>query len=123
MKTQSARMKVIAQNIANSGSTGTTPGAEPYRRKIITLKQKVDPETGNMVVKVDRIGRDYRTPFSAKYDPNHPAADNNGYVLLPNVSSTTEKLDMKESERSYEANLGAIGTSKRMYMNTLDLLR
>lgn len=123
MKTQSARMKVVAQNIANADSTGSTPGAEPYRRKTITVKSKLDPITGAQIVTVDNIGRDYESAFQARYEPNHPAANAEGYVLLPNVSTSTERLDMKESQRSYEANLSAIETTKRMYTNTIDLLR
>lgn len=123
LKTQSARMKVIAENIANAGSTGSTPGAEPYRRKTISFSNELDKQRGVSVVTVDKISRDRKTPFKARFDPSHPAANEEGYVLLPNVSRSIEKLDMKEAERSYEANLGAIETTKRMYTGTIDLLR
>jgi flagellar basal-body rod protein FlgC len=123
MKVQSQRMKVIAQNIANSDSTGTTPGAEPYRRKTIYFKNVIDPETGNTIIAVDKISRDYNNDFKARYDPGHPGANKDGYVLLPNVNRSLEGVDMKEAERSYEANLGAVETTKRMYLNTLELLR
>ena len=123
MRVQGARMKVVAQNIANADSTGSTPGADPYRRKIITFDNKYDREKGIVAVKVDNISKDYKTKFKAIYDPSHPAADENGYVLTPNVSTSIESLDMKEAERSYSANLGVIETTKRMYMQTIDLLR
>lgn len=123
MKVQGARMKVIAQNIANAESTGTTPGAEPYRRKTITFTNKPDRNTGTTRVMVEKIGKDHRTPFAARYDPVHPAAGENGYVLYPNVKRSIEMMDMREAERSYEANLGALDTSKNMYQRTIDLLR
>lgn len=123
MMVQSQRISIISQNIANSDSTGSTAGSLPYRRKTILFKNNVDPKTGNEVIGIAKVSRDYKTKFQATYDPGHPAADEDGYVLLPNVSRTIETVDMKEAERSYEANLGAIETTKRMYMNTLELLR
>ncbi len=123
MKAQSQRMKVISQNIANADSTGTSPDEEPYRRKTIYFKNTIDPETGNEIISVDKISRDYKTHFKARFDPSHPAADEDGYILLPNVNRSIENVDMKEAERSYEANLGAVETTKRMYLNTLELLR
>jgi len=123
MKAQGARMKVVAQNIANTTSTGQTPGAEPYRRKLIFFKNKIDKNTGYNVVQVDKITGDRKTKFNAKFDPSHPAANADGYVLLPNVEPTIENLDMKEAQRGYEANLGAVETSKKMIGSTIDLLR
>lgn len=123
IKTQSARMKVIAENIANADSTGTTPGAEPYRRKLISFSPVLDKKTGAQLVSVDKISRDKKTPFQAKFDPSHPAANEEGYVLLPNVKTSIEMLDMKEAERTYEANLRAIETSKKMYTSTIELMR
>ena len=123
MKVQSQRMKVISQNIANADSTGTNPNDEPYRRKTIYFKNVTDPKTGNEIIAVDKVSRDFKTNFKARFDPSHPAADNDGYVLLPNVNRSIENVDMKEAERSYEANLGAVETTKRMYLNTLELLR
>lgn len=123
MKAQSERMKVVAQNIANSSSTGTTPGAEPYRRKLIIFNNKTDKKTGYNVVQVQQIKDDRRTPLGAKFDPSHPAANKDGYVLLPNVEISLENVDIKEAQRSYEANLGAVETTKRMTNSTIDLLR
>jgi flagellar basal-body rod protein FlgC len=123
MRVQSERMKIVAQNIANSDSTPSKPGEKPYRRKIISFENKKDPITGTDIVTVKKIARDYQQAFKARYDPYHPAADADGYVLLPNIKRDIEMLDMKEAERSYQANLGTVETSKSMYLNTLDLLR
>lgn len=123
MKAQSERMKVIAQNIANVSTTGQTPGAEPYRRKQIFFKNKTDKKTGLNVVQVDKISRDRKSPLAKRFDPSHPAANSEGYVLLPNVETSLENVDMKEAERSYEANLGAVETTKKMVSSTVDLLR
>lgn len=123
MKAQGARMSIVSQNIANESSVGNDPGAEPYRRKTITFKNKKDKESGVEIVTVSKLGRDYKRPFDKTYDPNSPAADENGYVLLPNISTSIEQLDMKEAQRSYEANMAAMQTSKRMYNNTIDLLK
>lgn len=123
MKTQGERIKVVSQNIANSSSTGTTPGAEPYRRQIIFFKNMPDKKTGDNVVQVQKITKDNKTPLGKKFDPSHPAANSEGYVLLPNVETSLENMDMKEAQRSYEANLGAVETTKRMINSTIDLLR
>jgi flagellar basal-body rod protein FlgC len=123
MKAQGARMKVVAQNIANATSTGQTPGAEPYRRKLILFKNKIDKNSGYNIVQVDKIKGDRKTKFNAKFDPSHPAANQDGYVLLPNVEPAIENVDMKEAQRGYEANLGAAETSKKMIGSTIDLLR
>lgn len=123
MKAQGSRMKVIAQNIANAESTGKTPGAEPYRRKQIFFKNKYDKKLGYNVVQVVDIKNDKKTPLGKRFDPSHPAANEDGYVLLPNVESSMEVVDMKEAERSYQANLGAVEITKRMVNATIDLLR
>ncbi len=123
MKAQSERMKVISQNIANSSSTGSTPGAEPYRRKLITFTNKKNKATGGESVQVDKIRKDYKTSLQAKFDPAHPAANSEGYVLMPNVNTSIENADMKEAQRSYEANLGAIDTTRYMIDVTVDMLK
>ncbi len=122
MKVQSTRMRVGAENIANADSTATTPGGEPYRRKTITFKNVLDRELGVEVVKVDKIGVD-DGEFNRRYDPSHPAANAEGYVLTPNVQTSIERLDIQEAQRSYEANLSVIDISKSMLNRTLELMR
>ncbi|MCD6034914.1 MAG: flgC [Rickettsiales bacterium] len=122
MRVQSERLKVSAQNIANVDSTGSAPGAEPYRRKTITFENVLDRELGVETVRVQNIGED-QSPFKMMYDPSHVAADQNGYVLMPNVSTQIETVDAKEAQRSYEANVSAIEVSKTMLRQTLDMLR
>ena len=122
LKTQQDRLKVVAQNIANSESVGTRSGQAPYRRKTISFKNQLDRETGAMMVKTNKIDVD-RSDFVKKYEPAHPQADAQGYVLYPNVNSITEMMDMREARRGYEANLNVIESSKAMLSQTLGLLR
>lgn len=122
MRAQNERLKVIAENIANAESTGMTPGAAPYQRKTIHFKNVLDKEIGANVVKVDKIGVD-NSEFIKEYKPGHPAADEQGYILKPNVNTMIEAADMREAERTYEANLSVIETTKGMITRTLDLLR
>ena len=122
MKTQGTRIRVISENIANANSLPQSPGEEPYRRKIITFRSVLDRRVGIETVAVDKIHRD-QTKFANRYDPSHPAADANGYVLVPNVKTMIEMMDMREAQRSYEANLSVIRTSKKMLQSAVDLLR
>ncbi len=122
MKTQGTRIRVISENIANSSSLPRVPGEEPYRRKIITFRSVLDRRTGIETVRVDKIARD-QSKFTNRYDPSHPAADANGYVLVPNVTTMIEMMDMREAQRSYEANLSVIRMSKKMLQSAVDLLR
>jgi len=122
MKVQSDRLKVVSQNIANAESTGTRVGEEPYRRKTIAFKTAIDREMDLETVKSRRIGTD-PSEFPKKYDPGHPAADNEGYVLMPNVNPLVEMMDMREARRGYEANLNVIESSRSMIGQTLNLLR
>ncbi|MFV9875757.1 MAG: flagellar basal body rod protein FlgC [Rickettsiales endosymbiont of Dermacentor nuttalli] len=122
LKAQSARLKVIAQNIANEDSTSTTKGRNPYRRKTIEFQSKFDRHLGASTVVVSKYGYDY-SDFKKVFSPQHPAADQDGYVLYPNVSKIIENADAKEAQRSYEANLGIIEISKSMVDKTLDILR
>ncbi len=122
MKVQGERMKVLSQNIANAETAPTSPNEEPYRRKTISFKGELDRASGVEHVAVDRIERD-QSAFRLKYDPNHPGADNKGYVKMPNVNSLIEAMDMREAQRSYEANLGAIEISKSMANRTIDMIR
>jgi len=122
MRAQSSRLKVVAENIANSETTSLTPGGEPYQRKTIHFKNVLDKEIGAEIVKVSKIGFD-TAPFTREYNPSHPAADADGFVLKPNVNMSVENADLKEAQRSYEANLGVIEVTKTMLARTLELLR
>ena len=106
------RMRVISENLANAQSTGNAPGADPYQRKTITFSSELDRASRASLVKVDRIGHD-ETPFRVEYDPDHPAADENGYVKLPNVNMLIEMADMREASRSYEADLQIVSRAGR----------
>jgi flagellar basal-body rod protein FlgC len=121
LSAQSARLQVISQNLANAESTGTTPGAEPYRRKIVTFRSVLDQATGVKMVHTGpaaTAGGD----FERHYDPAHPAADKDGYVMMPNVNPLIELMDMREAQQSYQANLSVIDAAKSMISHTLDLL-
>lgn len=122
MKAQSMRMRVVSENLANSETAPNSPTEEPYRRKTISFKNELDRAQGIDKVNVKRIDRD-PSDFRLKFDPNHPAADARGYVRLPNVNTLIETMDMREAQRSYEANLGSIELSRNMMMKTIDMLR
>lgn len=122
LQSQSMRLKVISENLANTESTGLTPGADPYRRKLITFEQALDEATGTETVNVNRITRDQK-PFRSEYDPGHPAADASGYVKRPNVEMMVEMSDMREASRSYEANLQMIKQAREMSALMVDLLK
>lgn len=120
LKTQQARMRIVAENIANADSTGLTPGADPYRRRIPVFETRnID---GAMGVKLAQVRPD-DSAFTLTYDPSHPAADANGYVKKPNVSTLIESMDMREAQRAYEANLNVIETARSMDQKILDLLK
>jgi flagellar basal-body rod protein FlgC len=121
MKAQSDRLRIVSQNIANADSTGEYPGDQPYRRKTITFKNEMDRNLGIEKVEVSKYGTD-KTPFPTRYDPNHPAADRNGYVQEPNINPMIEMMDMREARRSYEANLNIIEVSKSMLKQTIGLI-
>ncbi|MFD2262368.1 flagellar basal body rod protein FlgC [Lacibacterium aquatile] len=122
MRAQGQRLKVIAENIANSDSTSQTPGGEPYRRKVVTFKNQLDRQMGADMVRVNKINTD-NSDFQLKYDPTHPAANAEGYVMRPNVNSIIEVADMREAQRAYEANLNMIEVTKSMLGRTIGLLR
>jgi flagellar basal-body rod protein FlgC len=122
LKAQSGRMRVIAENIANADSTAKTPGGDPYRRKIVTFEQNLDRELGVRTVSLGRPVLD-KADFQMKYLPGHPAADANGYVKMPNVNGLIESMDMREAQRSYEANLNLIQASRRMISQTIGILK
>lgn len=122
LKAQSGRMRIIAENIANADSAPASPSGEPYRRKIPTFKSHVDRETGASVVEAGRVRRDM-TAFRTKYDPGNPAADAKGEVRMPNVNGLIENMDMREAQRSYEANLNMVTTTRKMISRTLEILK
>ena len=122
MKAQGTRLRVIAENIANAESLAQSPQGDPYRRKTITFKSALDRSLGFETVRIDKTLPDTK-PFDKQYMPRHPAADADGYVQVPNVNSLIEIADMREAERSYEANLTVIKSSKSMLKSALDILR
>jgi flagellar basal-body rod protein FlgC len=122
MDAQTERLQVIAENLANQSTTGTTSGSDPYRRKTITFQNVMDNSLGASTVGVKEIGTD-SSDFQTKYDPSNPAADAQGYVKTPNVNSFVEVMDMKEAERSYSANLNAMEASRTMLTRTVEMLK
>ena len=122
LRAQSERMRVIAENLANSDTLPQSPNENPYRRKTVDFKSVLDREAGVDIVKIRKVGVD-RSDFKKRYDPGHPGADKNGYVLEPNVNSLIEAMDMREAQRSYEANMEVIKASKSMLSGTIDVLR
>ena len=122
LRAQSGRMRVIAENLANSGSTSETAGGDPYRRKIPTFKQVYDRELGAQVVRSGPVRFD-QSDFGLRHEPGHPAADDKGYIRTANVNSLIETTDMREAQRTYEANLNVISATRRMLSRTLDILR
>jgi flagellar basal-body rod protein FlgC len=122
MKAQAERMRVISENLANADSLPKTPDDSPYRRKTITFRNVLDKAAGADMVKVNKIDID-RSEFQRKYDPKHPGADSSGYVLAPNVNPLIEMMDMREAQRSYEANLNVVSVSKSMLSRTVDMLK
>lgn len=122
MKAQSERLRVISENMANADSVSVDGKGEPYRRQVVTFKEHIDAQTGARGVAVDKVIKD-KAEFVKKYDPNHPMADNQGYINTPNVNPLIEMMDMKEAQRSYEANLAMMKAAKDMNAKTLDLLK
>ncbi len=113
MDAQGTRLRVIAENLANQDTTGSTPGADPYRRKTVTFENRLDRSFETETVRVKQIGHD-NAEVPLKYDPSHPAANADGYVKVPNVNSFVEVMDMREAQRSYSANLAVLQTTRGM---------
>lgn len=122
MKVQGERLRVVAENLANADSVSEVAGGDPYRRKTISFKNALDKQLGMDTVQVSKVGVD-PSDFRMKYDPGNPAADAKGYVKLPNVNALIEMTDMREAQRSYEANLRAIEVARGMLQRTIDLIR
>ena len=121
LRAQSERMKIIAENIANANSTSPTPGGDPYRRKIATQQNNFDRELGANLVTSGKPLND-QSDFRSQYDPGNPTADKQGYIKLPNVDPLIEIMDMKEAQRSYEANLTVMTSTKQMMSQAVSLL-
>jgi flagellar basal-body rod protein FlgC len=122
MDVQTTRLRVIAENLANQDTTGSTPGADPYRRKTVAFQNVFDRQLGMQAVRVKQVGRD-AGDLQLRYDPSNPAANADGYVKLPNVNSLIEVMDMREAERSYNANLSVMQATRSMLTRTIDLLK
>jgi len=122
MHAQSARMTVIAENLANADSAGKTPTDTPYRRRIPTFKATFDSELGATKVSIGKVAYDM-SDFQSRYEPGHPAADAKGYVRYPNVDAQIEAMDMREAQRTYEANLNVITATREMLGQTLNILK
>jgi flagellar basal-body rod protein FlgC len=122
LRAQSSRMRIIAENVANADSTATTPGGDPYRRQIPVFQEELDRATGLSKVEMSRTEPD-SAGFQIRYEPGHPAADEQGYVKYSNVNALIELMDLRSAQRAYEANLNVIENSRAMLTRTLDLLR
>lgn len=122
LSAQSMRLEVVSQNLANANATASVPGGDPYARKTITFESELDETGGGNRVKISEIGRD-RSPFRLELDPGHPAADSRGMVKLPNVNALVELSDMREANRSYQANLQVVRQARDLINMTIDLLK
>lgn len=122
MNAQAARLRVVAENLANRDSTGQSPGSDPYRRRTITFANRVDRALSANTVRVQRVGTQ-PGEFPRRFEPGHPAADAQGYVRVPNVDSLVEVMDMREAQRSYSANLAVLETSRTMLSRVIEALR
>lgn len=122
LQAQSTRLRVVTENLANANATGETPGADPYARQLVTFASAVDQASGLSLVTAEKPVAS-REPFRLERIPGHPAADEQGYVKMPNVSVLTELADMREANRSYEANVQVVKQAREMITMTIDLLR
>jgi flagellar basal-body rod protein FlgC len=119
---QIGRMQIISENIANADSTAQTPGGDPYRRKIVTFTSELDRSLDAHVVKLGHVESD-SSDFLIRHEPGNPAADASGNVKYPNVNSLVEMTDLRDAQRSYEANLNIITATRRMLQRTIDILK
>ena len=122
LRAQAGRMRVISENIANAESTAQTAGGEPYRRKVPTFSSALDRSLDAKTVSLGKVRPD-QSAFRIKHEPGNPAADASGNVKYPNVNPLVEMTDMREAQRSYEANINVIGVTRRMIQRTLDILK
>ena len=122
LRAQAGRMRVISENIANADSTAKTAGGDPYRRKIPTFSSELDRTIESRVVSLGKVKTD-TSDFRIKHEPGNPVADASGNVKYPNVNSLVEMTDMREAQRSYEANINIVTATRRMIQRTLDILK
>ena len=122
MDVQSIRLRILSENIANADSLPAEPGANPYRRKVVSFQNALDRSLGVETVRIRKIG-EAKGEFQRRYDPTHPSSDKDGYVMAPNVNALIEMMDFREAQQSYQANLSVLEVSKRMIVNTIDILR
>ena len=122
MKAQGTRLRVISENIANADSLPQSPGAAPYQRQQMIFRNALDREIGLKTVRASKVTPD-TSEFEKRYEPNHSGADASGYVEVPNVNPLIEMMDMREAERSYDANMSVIKSTKRMLQGTIDILK
>ena len=122
MRAQAGRMRIISENIANADSTAQTPGGDPYRRRIVTFRPEFDRQIDAEVVTLGRVATD-KSDFRVRHEPDNPMADANGDVKYPNVNPLIEMTDLRDAQRSYEANINVINASRRMLQRTIDILK
>src|SRR5712675_1440697 len=122
LRAQAGRMRVLSENIANADSTSQSAGGDPYRRKVPSFSSELDRTLDARVVSLGKVKPD-QSAFRLKYEPSNPAADAVGNVKYPNVNPVVEMTDMREAQRSYEANLNIISATRRMIQRTLDILK
>ena len=122
IRAQAGRMRIISENIANAESTAATPGGDPYRRRIVTFRDEIDCELDARVVKLGQVATD-TSAFRVRYEPDNPMADAKGDVKYPNVNALVEITDFRDAQRSYEANINVISSTRRMLQRTIDILK
>ena len=122
LRAQVGRMRIISENIANADSVAQSPGGDPYRRRIVTFSSELDRSIGANVVKLGPVETDNST-FTVKHEPGNPAADAKGDVKYPNVNALVEMTDLRDAQRSYEANLNVITATRRMLQRTIDIIK
>jgi len=122
MRAQAGRMRIISENIANADSTASAPGGDPYRRRIVTFRSELDRQLDAHVVALGKVATD-SSDFIVRHEPDNPMADGRGDVKYPNVNSLIEMTDFRDAQRSYEANINVISSTKRMLQRTLDILK
>jgi flagellar basal-body rod protein FlgC len=122
MRAQAGRMRIISENLANADSTATSPGGDPYRRRIVTFRAEFDRALDANVVELGRVASD-KSDFLVRHEPDNPVADAKGDVKYPNVNTLVEMTDLRDAQRSYEANLNVISSTRRMLQRTLDILK